>query len=126
MATLPIEGRWSLRLLAEDDVRDALEFLQRDSLVNVYLISRIVEERVVASTQMVVVRFNGAVVLVASLATNIVVAGDPSVPAGITDAAIGLLADRIITRARSSPRPHGSSLSGTSCGRDSTRRRWSG
>ena len=98
MASLPAEGRWSLRLLAEDDVRSAQEFLQRDSLINVYLISRLVEERTLASTQMVVVRYNGAIVLVASLATNIVLAGDPSFSPDITESAIAIVADRIITR----------------------------
>ena len=98
MATLPAEGRWSLRLLSEDDVRDALEFLQRDPLINVYLISRVLEERLLAATQMVVVRYNGAIVLVASLATNIVLAGDRAFSADITESAIGLISDRIITR----------------------------
>ena len=98
MATLPADGHWSLRMLSEDEFKDALEFLQRDPLVNVYLISRLVEERAVAATQMIIVRFNGAIVLAASLATNIVLAGDPSVPRDITESAIALVADRIITR----------------------------
>ncbi|HEX8171828.1 MAG TPA: GNAT family N-acetyltransferase [Thermoanaerobaculia bacterium] len=98
MATLPAEGRWSLRLLSDDDVKGALEFLQRDPLIHVYLISRLIEERTVAATQLVVVRYNGAIVLVASLATNIVLAGDPSIPPDITDSAIALVADRILTR----------------------------
>ena len=98
MATLPAEGRWSLRLLAEDQFRDALEFLQRDPLVNVYLVSRLLEERAVAGSQVAVVRFNGAIVLVASLTTNIVLAGDPSIDDAITAAAVGLVADRILTR----------------------------
>ncbi|MFP5246384.1 MAG: GNAT family N-acetyltransferase [Thermoanaerobaculia bacterium] len=98
MATLPAEGRWSLRLLSEDDFKGALEFLQRDPLVNVYLISRLLEERTLAATQIAVVRYNGAIVLVASLATNIVLAGDPSIPKEITDSAISLIAERILTR----------------------------
>ena len=98
MATLPAEGRWSLRLLSEDDFRGALEFLQRDPLINVYLISRLLEERTLAATQIAVVRYNGVIVLVASLATNIVLAGDPSISHDITDCAIGLVADRILTR----------------------------
>lgn len=98
MATLPAEGRWTLRLLSDDDFRGALEFLQRDRLMNVYLISRLLEERLVSATQVAVVRFNGAIVLVASLATNIVLAGDPSVDDEITRAAVSLVADRIITR----------------------------
>lgn len=98
MATLPAEGRWSLRLLSDDDFKGALEFLQRDPLINVYLISRLIEERSLAGSQIAVVRYNGAIVLVASLATNIVLAGDPSISRDITDSAIALVAERIITR----------------------------
>jgi hypothetical protein len=98
MATLPAEGRWSLRLLSEDDLKGALEFLQRDPLINVYLISRLLEERMVAASQVAVARYNGAIVLVASLATNVVVAGDPSVSREITDSAIALVAERILAR----------------------------
>lgn len=98
MATLPAEGRWSLRLLSDDDYKGALEFLQRDPLINVYLISRLLEERMLAGSQIAVVRYNGAIVLVASLATNIVLAGDPSISRDITEAAVALVADRILTR----------------------------
>jgi predicted GNAT family acetyltransferase len=98
MATLPIEGRWSLRLLSEDDFKDALEFLQRDPLINVYLISRLLEERTLAASQVAVVRYNGAIVVVASLATNIVLAGDPSMPKDITDSGVSLIAERILAR----------------------------
>lgn len=98
MASLPAEGRWSIRQLSDEDVRATMDFLQRDPLMNVYLISRLIEERSLAVTQMVVVRFNGAVVLVASLATNIVLAGDPALDEATTEGAIALVADRIITR----------------------------
>ena len=98
MATLPAEGRWSLRLLSEDDFKDALEFLQRDPLINVYLISRLIEERMLAGAQIAVVRYNGAIVLVASLATNIVLAEDPSISRSITESAVSLIADRILSR----------------------------
>lgn len=98
MATLPAEGRWSLRLLSDDDVRAALEFLERDPLINVYLTARLLEELSVASSQIAIVRYNGAIVLVASLASNIVLAADPALPKPITDAAVGLVGDRIVTR----------------------------
>jgi hypothetical protein len=98
MATLPAEGRWSLRLLSEDDFKGALEFLQRDPLINVYLISRLLEERTLAASQVAVVRYNGAIVLAASLATNIVLGGDPSIPAGITASAVELVGERILRR----------------------------
>jgi predicted GNAT family acetyltransferase len=98
MVTLPAEGRWSLRSLSDDDAGPALAFLRRDPLINVYLISRLLEERFVSATQTVEVRYNREIVLVASLATNVVMAADPNAPAEITDAAIAAIADRVLTR----------------------------
>lgn len=98
MATLPAEGRWSIRALSDDDTTAALSFLRRDPLINVYLISRILEERFASATQMVEVRHNREIVLLASLATNIVLAGDPNAAEEVTDTAITVVADRILTR----------------------------
>jgi len=98
MATLPVEGRWSVKSLSNDDTAAALTFLRRDPLINVYLISRILEDRFAPSTQTVEVRHNREVVLVASLATNVVVAGDRELPQDITETAIAVIAERIITR----------------------------
>jgi|SRR5437016_1029292 len=98
MVTLPAEGRWSLRSLSDDDAGPALAFLRRDPLVNVYLISRLLEERFVSATQTVEVRYNREIVLVASLATNVVMARDPDAPPEVTDAAIAMIAERILTR----------------------------
>ena len=99
MATLPAEGRWSIRNVGDDDVPAALAFLRRDPLINVYLISRLMEERFAAATQMVDIRYNRDTVLLASLATNIVLASDPGVAHEVTDAAVAVVADRILTRA---------------------------
>src|SRR3954471_7930518 len=98
MATLPIEGRWSITPVANDDVPSALTFLRRDPLINVYLISRILEERFASSTQTVEVLHNREVVLVASLATNIVLAGDRALPQDVTETALAVIAERILTR----------------------------
>src|SRR5437870_2998232 len=98
MVTLPAEGRWSLRSLSDDDAGPALAFLRRDPLVNVYLISRLLEERFVSATQTVEVRYNREIVLVASLATNVVVAADADAPQEVTDVAVAVVAERILTR----------------------------
>jgi predicted GNAT family acetyltransferase len=98
MATLPAEGRWSIRAVSDDDASAALAFLRRDPLINVYLISRILEERFASATQMVEVRQNREIVLMASLATNVVLAADPAVSTDVTDTAISVVADRILTR----------------------------
>ena len=98
MATLPVEGRWSIKSISNDDSSAALTFLRRDPLINVYLISRILEERFAPSTQTVEVRHNRDIVLVASLATNIVLAGDFELPQDVTETAIAVIAERILTR----------------------------
>jgi len=98
MATLPAEGRWSIRTLSEDGIAPALEFLRRDPLVNVYLIARLLEERTLAASQMVEVRFNRDIVLIASLATNIVLGTAPATPRDVMESAVAVVADRIVTR----------------------------
>lgn len=98
MVTLPAEGRWSLRSVADDDVREVIEFLVREPMVNVYLLSRLEEERTAAATQMFVIRHEGAIVLVASLATNVVLAAPVTERRDRIEAATALLADRIVTR----------------------------
>ncbi len=98
MATLPAEGRWSIKSLADEDVAAALAFLRRDALINVYLISRLIEERNAAATQIYAVWHNREITLLASLATNIVLASDPGAPRNITETAVALIADRILTR----------------------------
>jgi predicted GNAT family acetyltransferase len=98
MATLPVEGRWSIKSVSNDDVATTLSFLRRDPLINVYLISRILEERFASSTQTIEVRHNREIVLVASLATNIVLAGDGEMPLDVTETAIAVVAERILTR----------------------------
>src|SRR5437763_8576346 len=98
MATLPAEGRWSIKSLSDDEVAAALAFLRRDALINVYLISRLMEERSAAATQIYAVWHNREIALVSSLATNIVLASDPGAPRNITETAVALIADRILTR----------------------------
>lgn len=98
MVTMPAEGRWSIKPLGDDDVAQALAFLRRDPLINVYLISRLLEERFAAATQMVEVRYNRETVLLASLATNIVLAADVGQPRDVIETAVAAIADRIVTR----------------------------
>ncbi len=98
MVSILVEGRWSLRALGDDDVKSAIAFLQRDPLVNVYLISRLLDEHTAAATQIYAVRHNRAIALLASLATNIVLAADPAEQEDLVDSAIAMVADRIIGR----------------------------
>ncbi|MBK5259134.1 MAG: GNAT family N-acetyltransferase [Thermoanaerobaculia bacterium] len=98
MVSLPAEGRWSLKALADDDVKSAIAFLRRDPFINIYLLSRLQEERAIAATQTFAVRHEGEIILVASLGTNIVLAADSGGRRDLLEPAIALIADRIITR----------------------------
>ncbi|MGZ4778671.1 MAG: DUF4081 domain-containing protein, partial [Thermoanaerobaculia bacterium] len=98
MVTLPAEGRWGVKLLADEDVKGVLAFLRREPLINIYLISRLLEEKTAAATQIVEIRYNHELVVVASLATNIVIAADPDASGDLVESAVALIADRIITR----------------------------
>jgi predicted GNAT family acetyltransferase len=98
MVSLLVEGRWSLRALAEEDIRGAIAFLQRDPMINVYLISRLLEERSATATQIYVVRHNREIVLLASLATNIVLAADPAENPDVLESAIAMIAERVVAR----------------------------
>lgn len=98
MATLPAEGRWSIKAVSDDDAPAVLAFLRRDPLINVYLMSRLIEERFAAATQTIEVQFNREIVLIASLATNVVLAADPATPRDVVDGAVSVIADRILTR----------------------------
>lgn len=98
MVAVPVEGRLAIRSLSDEDAGPALEFLRHDPLTNVYLISRLLEERFVSATQMVEVRYNRDIVVVASLATNIVLAADAGAPAEVIEAAIAAVAARVLTR----------------------------
>ncbi|MGZ4808746.1 MAG: GNAT family N-acetyltransferase [Thermoanaerobaculia bacterium] len=98
MVTLPAEGRWGVKLLADEDVKGVLAFLRREPLINIYLISRLLEEKTAAATQIVEIRYNRELVVVASLATNIVIAADPDASGDLVESAVALIADRIITR----------------------------
>lgn len=98
MVTLPIEGRWLIKALSDDDSTTALSFLRADPLTNVYLISRILEERFASSTQIVEVRHNRQLVVLASLATNVVLAADRGAAPDILETAIAIISERILTR----------------------------
>ncbi|HSP34679.1 MAG TPA: GNAT family N-acetyltransferase [Thermoanaerobaculia bacterium] len=98
MVSLAFEGRWSIRALGDDEVKAAVAFLKRDPLMNVYLISRLLEERSAAATQIFAVKHNRGIVMLASLATNIVLATDPAEKPDIVDGATAMIAERIISR----------------------------
>jgi predicted GNAT family acetyltransferase len=98
MVSLMAEGRWSLRVIGDEDVDSALAFLRHDPLINVYLISRLLEEPTAAATQIYAVRHNRNFVLLASLSTNVVLAAQPGQRDDILETATAMIAERITTR----------------------------
>ena len=92
-----MQGRWSVRPLRDDDADEALAFLRRDAMMNVYLISRLLEEPG-AAAQMTGVWRDGNIVALMTASTNIVLAAERSDPETL-DTAIAMLADRILNRA---------------------------
>lgn len=98
MVTVPVEGAWSLRSLGDSDVREVLAFLNREPLINIYLLSRLLDDPIVATSQMVVVRHEGEIVVVASLATNVVLSGHPQTPPARIVTAMDLIANRILAQ----------------------------
>lgn len=98
MVTIPVEGAWSLRQLTEGEIGETLAFLARQPLMNVYLIARLLDEPLVATTQLVTVRNDNRIVAVASLATNIVLACGPDEEPHVVDMAMRMIAERILSR----------------------------
>jgi predicted GNAT family acetyltransferase len=98
MVAIPSEGRWILRSLTERDTRAALEFLSRQPLLNVYLISRILDDGLNPSVQAVEVSLGGSIVCIASLTSNLVLAASETIDPVTRSTAMSLIAERILSR----------------------------
>jgi uncharacterized protein len=90
-----VESPWSVRSLTEPEGGRVLSFLEREPLLNVFLISRVRDEGVV-SASMIEVRHGDRTVCIASVSTNIVLAADRSLGGEEIQAAVGHLASRLI------------------------------
>lgn len=98
MATLPQERDWVLTPLAPRDVGAALEFLESDPLLNVYFISRLRDEGTGPKGQTLFIHCDQSPVALASLSTNVVLAGNDSAPLSLREEAMARLGDRILAR----------------------------
>jgi len=97
MVTLPITPSWSVRSLGESDRFSALAFLEREPLLNAYLISKIFDEGMTAS-QLLEVKIEGEPICLASVASNVVMAVAPDCRDEERKLAIALLGERILSR----------------------------
>jgi predicted GNAT family acetyltransferase len=98
LVAIPSDGKWSLRPLSENDGAEALRFLRRDPLLNVFLIARILEDGLAAGSPIVEVRRDRETICIASLGTNVVLAADRHDHPDRLEMAIALIADRIVNR----------------------------
>lgn len=85
---------WQLRQLRDADRNPVLAFLEREPLLNVYLISRVLDDGLSVGHN-VEVRHGESTVLIASLAGNLVLAGANGCSATELTPPIRMVADRI-------------------------------
>ncbi len=88
---------WQVRTLRERDRDQALGFLYRNELINVYLISRLQEDGV--GTDTVEIRRGGQTVCVAALHLNVSIGLPPEIEPEGLDSTMKVLADVILSRA---------------------------
>lgn len=97
MVAIPAEGRWTVRTLADGERDWITSFLEREPLLNVYLISRILDEGVRGSN-VVGITCDSRLFCVASLTSNVVLAVAPDATEEQRTQILAILADRILTR----------------------------
>lgn len=98
MASLSAESEWNLRVIREGELPRILEFLRREPLLNVYLISRLLDEGTSGTSELVEVSIDRRTAVVASLSSNVVITADRSMRVALWEQAVALVADRIINR----------------------------
>lgn len=89
--------RWSVVQLEESDARRVFDYLGREPLLNVYLISRLRDDGFVSNSA-TEVRLNGRTICIATLGSNIVLASNPPRVPRELESAMALLAERITAR----------------------------
>jgi ribosomal protein S18 acetylase RimI-like enzyme len=104
MATLNDDlDRWAVRSLGWADQTRALEFLERDPIMNAYLLSKILDEGIGGLDDHVAVFLRGELVGIAIVGWNIVMAVDRSLAHETRNLVVSIFADHV-TRSGESPR----------------------
>lgn len=96
MVAVPHEGSWSFRVLGSRDRERLLAFLDSEPILNIFFISKILDEGVGTVSPMVEVVLDGSTVCVASVGSNVVLACDPYVSESVRATALALLAEKIL------------------------------
>lgn len=98
MVTLPLYGSWRIRELSDRNRDEVMQFLLRRPLHNVFLISRLIDEGFSAPMPVVAVMRDGQMMVVAALGVNVVLATDQNDLDEELEAAVRVLASRIVER----------------------------
>jgi predicted GNAT family acetyltransferase len=98
VVAIPVEGLWSIRPLGDEDNDRALAFLGAEPLLNVFLISKILDYGIGGAVPFLEVTHNGRIVCLASVGSNIVLAVAPDADADLRNCALEMLAQRILER----------------------------
>lgn len=96
MVSLPIDDQWSIRSLSGSDRSSVFAFLEREPVLNIYLLSRLMDDGFGHIGQTIEIRHHGATVCVASLTSNLVFAVDREMSSGDRKWTLELLADRVL------------------------------
>jgi ribosomal protein S18 acetylase RimI-like enzyme len=95
--------RWAVRSLGWGDQTAALDFLEREPIMNAYLVSRILEEGIVGLGDHVAVFLRGELIGLAMVGWNVVMAVERSLPHDVRDFVVSIFADQV-TRSGDAPR----------------------
>jgi uncharacterized protein len=97
MATWPDElANWSVRPLGAADQAEALRFLEREPVLNAYLISRILEGGISGIGAVIGVRYRRELIAVAMLGSNVVLAAQRDLAGDVRRIAVSILAEEIV------------------------------
>ena len=97
MALWPDEmSQWSVRSLGVRDQVDVLRFLEREPVLNAYLISRILESGISGLGVAIGIHYRRELVAVAMLGANVVLAAGRDLPSDVRAVATSIIAEEII------------------------------
>ncbi len=97
MALWPDElSQWSVRPLVVGDQVDVLRFLERQPVLNAYLISRILESGLVGLGAAIGVKHQRELIATALLGANVVLAMESDIPSEVRRIAVSIIAEEVV------------------------------
>ena len=97
MALWPDEvSQWTVRPMGAGDQAEVLRFLEREPVLNAYLISRILEDGVSALGVSVAIRYRRELIAAAMLGSNVVLAAERDLNSEVRKIAVSIIAEEIV------------------------------